>query len=270
MTLPRRGRYRFGPLAVSSRFPMGLVKASAKLKHYERVVAWPRLGRLDPRWLQLVGANRLGRQRQQYRQGPIDGDYYGLREWRPGDSRRWIHWRTTAKLGKLAVRQFEQMQDQDLALVLDLWQPEQPSEEHLMRIEIAVGFVATVIDDLSRRGTGRVTMGLAAKQPGCWSASVSPVFARQALERLALVDAATVNHLGDMLGKVVASVSPGTQTIVVSTRGNQSDAVSRAEMFAGRQRYQRVLGQITWLEVDTTRISNIFHWEEITRCYVAG
>ena len=148
VTLPQRGRYRFGPLRVSTRFPMGLVKATAKLKQFERVVVWPRLGQLTPHWLELLDSRRLGRQTAHCRQGPIDGDYYGLREWRTGDSKRWIHWRTTAKLGKLAVRQFEQQQNQDLALVLDLWQPDPPRDEDRGRVEIAVSFAATLVDEL--------------------------------------------------------------------------------------------------------------------------
>ena len=163
VTLPQRGRYLFGPLRVSTRFPMGLVRATTKLKQFDRVVVWPRLGRLTPYWLGLLDSRRLGRQTTHCKQGPIDGDYYGLREWRSGDSKRWIHWRTTAKLGKLAVRQFEQQQNQDLALVLDLWQPDLPRDEDRGRVEVAVSFAATLVDELARRGGSRVTIALAVR-----------------------------------------------------------------------------------------------------------
>ncbi len=78
----------------------------------------PRLGRLTQRWLQIVDSRLQGSHSEGRRQGLLEGDYYGLREWRPGDSQRWIHWRTSAKLGELAVRQFEQQRSRDLILVL--------------------------------------------------------------------------------------------------------------------------------------------------------
>jgi len=262
VTLPRRGRYRFGPLWVSTRFPMGLVKATAKLKLFERVVVWPRLGRLRPSWLKLLDSRRLGRHATHARQGPVDGDYFGLREWRPGDSKRWIHWRTSAKLGKLAVRQFEQQQNQDLALVLDLWLPSKPRDEDQRRVELAISFAATLADELTRRGSSRLTIALAARQRGHWSAIASPLFARQTLERLALVDAATENHLAEALSEVVAGNPSGAQVVVISTRNCQLASIGRSEPFVERHRHQRALGKVVWLDVATDEVRRVFEWDE--------
>lgn len=262
VTLPQRGRYRFGPLWVSTRFPMGLVKATAKLKLFERVIAWPRLGRLSPSWPDLLDSRRLGRHTAHARQGPVDGDYFGLREWRPGDSKRWIHWRTSAKLGKLAVRQFEQQQNQDLALVLDLWLPAKPRDEDQRRVEVAISFAATLADELTRRGGCQLTMALAARQRGYWSATASPQFARQTLERLALVDAATENHLAEALSEVVAGNPWGAQVAVISTRSDQLLTIGRSKPFLDRQRHQRALGNILWLDVGTDEVRRVFEWDE--------
>ncbi|NLF73097.1 MAG: DUF58 domain-containing protein [Candidatus Anammoximicrobium sp.] len=261
VTLPHRGRYRFGPLRVSTRFPMGLVKASAKLKRFERVVVWPRLGQLAPHWLELLDSRRLGRQTAHWRQGPIDGDYYGLREWRPGDSKRWIHWRTSAKVGKLAVRQFEQQQNRDLALVLDLWQPEAPRDEDRGRVEIAVSFAATLVDELAQRGGSRVTLALAARQCGVWSSGASALFAQQTLQRLALIDAASENRLAETLGELMAEIPLGTQVVVISTRGSQLDHIGRSDSFAGGHRRQRALGSVIWLDVRSEEVGRVFVWE---------
>lgn len=49
-----------------------------------------------------------------------DVSFHALRDYVPGDDRRNIHWRTTARTGRLMVRQFEETRRAHLLLVLDL------------------------------------------------------------------------------------------------------------------------------------------------------
>lgn len=260
-TVPRRGKYRFGPLRVSTRFPLGLVKASSRVKRFERLVVCPRLGRLTPDWLRELDSDRLGRHEMRRRHGPMDGDYYGLREWRPGDSKRWIHWRTTAKLGKLAVRQFEQQQNRDMALVLDLWEPDEPDDEDRARTELAVSLAATMVDQLARRGGSQLMVALAAKRHGWWSATAGAVFARKMTERLATVRAANDGRLEEVLGGVLANAPSGALVCVVSTRTTILDAVSKTEVFADKPRHQRALDRVVWLDVNDAQVSTVFQLE---------
>jgi uncharacterized protein (DUF58 family) len=50
---------------------------------------------------------------------PSDIAFHALREYVPGDDRRFIHWMTTARTGELMVRQFTDTRRAHLALVLD-------------------------------------------------------------------------------------------------------------------------------------------------------
>jgi len=261
ITLPRRGKYRFGPLQVSTRFPMGLVKATFRFKHFEKIVAFPKLGRLSPHWMRLLESKRYGRHQVHSRQGPTDGDYYGLREWRPGDSKRWIHWRTTAKLGKLAVRQFEQQQNRDMAIVLDLWQPAEPTDDDVGRVEFAVSFAGTVVDELARRGGSQLMIASAGASAGRWSAKATAVFARLTLERLAVARASNNSRLAEVLGHVLADVPIGTQVVVISTRPNTMDSVLDDSSFVDKPRHQRALERVTWLDVNDSRIWDVFKLE---------
>lgn len=49
-----------------------------------------------------------------------DVSFHALREYVPGDDRRAIHWRSTARIGKLMVRQFEETRRSHLLIILDL------------------------------------------------------------------------------------------------------------------------------------------------------
>ncbi|WP_067441343.1 DUF58 domain-containing protein [Nocardioides jensenii] len=47
-----------------------------------------------------------------------DVSFHALREYQPGDDRRAIHWRTTARVGRLMVRQFEETRRAHLLVIL--------------------------------------------------------------------------------------------------------------------------------------------------------
>ena len=49
-----------------------------------------------------------------------DISFHAVREYARGDARRHVHWKSTAKTGRLMVRQFEETRRSTLALVLDL------------------------------------------------------------------------------------------------------------------------------------------------------
>ena len=127
--LAQRGRYRLGPLRLSTRFPFGLFRYSMNCGTSATLTVLPRLGRLTQSWDALRHESFAGNDRREHRPG-IDGDFYGLRPWQRGDSRRWIHWRTSARAGGVMVRQFEQPHSRDAAIVLDLWRPSAPDATH--------------------------------------------------------------------------------------------------------------------------------------------
>lgn len=237
--LPQRGRYGFGPLRVSTRFPLGLVRHSLVLDQQDVLLVHPKLGRLSHDWAQVVHENPAGTQRMQ-RRGLLEADFYGLRDWRPGDSRRSIHWRTSARRGSLVVRQYEQRRSQDLALLVDLWQPPRPTEQQLENVEKAVSFAATVIADACRQSGRNLTLSLAADIAVHRAAPASPFFFREQMDLLALVAPHAEPHLPPTLGHALALVGRSTPTLLISTRPIQWEALRAAAAerdvdLAGRQ-----------------------------------
>jgi uncharacterized protein (DUF58 family) len=256
--LHRRGRYRFGPLKASTRFPLGFVQACVTISNFCELVVCPRMGRLTPSWSEAIEAERIGGHHWHRRHGVMEGDYYSVREWRDGDSRRWIHWRTTARLSRLAVRQFEQQGNRDVALILDLWQPSKATLEQQENVELAVSLAATVVADLCRR-RARLLMAVAGKDRSRWSApAASPLLQQEILEQLAVVEPAGEAALEDLVEEVLGELRPGAQAIVVSTRSADSaDVDSRGEPTGGRRR-QAALKDLAWIDVGRDDLSRFF------------
>lgn len=60
-----------------------------------------------------------------------DVSFHALREYQPGDDRRSIHWRTTARVGRLMVRQFEETRRAHLLVLLPTHPDDYPAETDL-------------------------------------------------------------------------------------------------------------------------------------------
>ena len=225
--LTRRGRYRFGPLRLVSRFPLGLVRHSRIVPDTSTLIVHPKLGKLTRNWAHIARENASGGQRMQ-RRGFLEGEFHGLRDWRPGDSRRWIHWRTSARRGSLVVRQFEQRRSEDLAILLDLWQPPDPSDQQRQNVESAISFAATVIAEACGQLGRQLVLSVAADQPLHHSGPASPMFFREQMDALSLVDAHSQAGLPRALTDSLAALAGSMSILVVSTRRIDWEALRAA------------------------------------------
>ncbi|MGO9110561.1 MAG: DUF58 domain-containing protein [Thermoguttaceae bacterium] len=215
--LVQRGRYRLGPMRLSTRFPFGLFRYSMDCGTSATLTVLPRLGRLTQSWNALRHESFAGNDRREHRPG-VDGDFYGLRPWQRGDSQRWIHWRTSARAGRVMVRQFEQPYSRDAAIVLDLWQPTTPDATSAENAELAVSFAATLAAELCRKGSSDVFLVAADPEPRVTGGPGSAALLQDLMERLALVDAQSRDRVPELLPMAVGQVEPGTEIVLVSTR----------------------------------------------------
>lgn len=71
-----------------------------------------------------------------------DVSFHALREYVPGDDRRNIHWLTTARTGRLMVRQFEETRRSHLLIVVSINQSDYASDEDLERAISVAGSLA--------------------------------------------------------------------------------------------------------------------------------
>ena len=202
------------------------------------------MGRLTQGWAARRREALAGADRRRQQPG-TEGDFYGVREWRSGDGRRLIHWRSSARAGKLVVRQFERPRSRDVAVVLDLWQPEPHSPEHAENVELAVSFAATVLADLCRKGGSNIYLGIGNGEPECVGGPASSATLQRLMEQLALVEAKIDTSLPALLVATLRQVAAGTEVVLVSTRRvDLSNATEFVEILSDpvlRNRARRIL-----------------------------
>ena len=114
-TPPRRGRFVFERLEVATRSPFGLFEKSRPLDAPGELIANPR--RVPARGQQ---AQPLGRQGEDPQRRAGSGlEVHGLREHRDGEDARRIHWRSSARAGRLIAVEREEERCQRVCVVLD-------------------------------------------------------------------------------------------------------------------------------------------------------
>ena len=187
MVLPNRGLYRFDELEITSRFPFGFLERSVVAGESQDLLVYPRLGKLSRRLFEFERENHPHQEGR--RPGPASNevDYHGLREFRDGDSPRWIHWATSARRGRLMVREFEARHNRDVAVLLDPWLPSNPEPRDRELLELAISFVATACVELCERHSLHFVLGIASNPPIVRHGQTSARLLRELLEQLALV-----------------------------------------------------------------------------------
>jgi uncharacterized protein (DUF58 family) len=255
VTIHRRGRYRFGPMLLSTRYPLGLIRGHVRIHQGAELVVVPRLGRLTQRWNEITEADMLGDERRHPRRGFAEGDYYGLRPWQTGDSQRWIHWRTTAKLNTPTVRQFERQQSHDLAIVLDPWLPDQPLEEEVGRLELAISLAATAVAEMCQRGGGSLTFAVAGSPAHVWTAPASPLLAEEILLALGCLRGSSSIEWQGVVDQVGPTLSGAEPLLAISSR---SETLWRSATTNAQEKSSTVDLPLKWIDAGSAELGELF------------
>ncbi len=114
----RRGRFRLGPTRVISSDPFGLFRLSRRIAGKGEIIVYPPSEMLPS--FRLPGAELSGGATSQTRTYSVTPNVATIRDYQPGDSLNRIHWRSTARQGRLMVKEFDLDPAADVYLVLDI------------------------------------------------------------------------------------------------------------------------------------------------------
>lgn len=138
---PRRGRIPLGPLTVERRDPFGLFRWARRQTSDDVLWVHPRI---HPMRALPVGVvlDYEGRTHENARLGTVT--FSALREYVPGDDPRQIHWRSTARLGTLVVREHIDTTEPTTTVVLDTRSEAFDPDSFEHAVEVAASVVRTV------------------------------------------------------------------------------------------------------------------------------
>jgi len=218
-----RGQPEFTDIIISSGFPFGLATKSLRFAQRRTALVYPEPAAIDPRVLNHAGVG-TGRDGSTRRVGDNTGDFYGIREYVPGDAMRSISWSATARVGDLVVRQNALPAPTRLWVRLFL-EGAADEEEAESTIALAAGVLKAATD----RG---YLVGLLCPEHGVHTLPVAGrVGLRNALARLAALDVERDKADGaadDAAPSTAATPEPKARELVVTVRPHASSGVSRA------------------------------------------
>ncbi len=219
ITLMQRGRYRFGPVYVGSRFPLGIVERGLVFDLPGEILIAPRLGRLTPRWQREHGLADELVHRPDTRAGIFEDEFHRIREYRPGDNPRMIHWRSSARQNELMVREFHQSRNQSLIVLLDLWLSDDPTPSEEDRVELAVSFAATICHAQMRQSRdANLFVASAGDRVLEWSGKTGAASQESLMKFFARLEAGPSPRVDRIVDSALNERGVGTRTVVISTR----------------------------------------------------
>ncbi len=142
----KRGLYEFGPAQIRAADPFGLLRFVRRFGTRTEVMVYPETFELHGFPLRGRGAEAGARDSFKRR-----GDEFSdLREYRHGDDRRHIHWKSVARTGELIVKEFAHEPPRRHVVVLDLSGGGMHAPE--VEVEDAVSAAGSVLRYLAREG----------------------------------------------------------------------------------------------------------------------
>jgi uncharacterized protein (DUF58 family) len=145
-TFPRRGLHHLDGFRLSTKFPFSLFRKSRDVDAPGEVLVYPALHPVRP---PMAPSRTMGEEAEP-RLGPR-GEFFGLREHKDGDDVRSVHWPSTARSGRLMVRELEEDAHRRATILVDNAMPELPSEAERAALERTISMAASLAADYLHR-----------------------------------------------------------------------------------------------------------------------
>lgn len=233
----RRGVFEGADVVVRSSAPFGFGTASRRFSVESPLI-------VHPRWVNLASFPLLeaaSAPNEEIHERPRRGagmEFFGIREYRSGDSLRHVHWRSTARAGRLLVREFEELLASRVGVFID-------------SSEVAGKGSRTTFEDSVSAAASIVLYALAAGHPAqlfCGgSKEVLHLFEpsrRDALDWLARLEDHGRSGLDDLVAKSIGEVQRRSTNVLIFPSTQQAVGQGRAAVAMLQERSTRVIAVV--------------------------
>lgn len=227
LCMSRRGLYRFGPMRISSRFPLGIGERGHVVEGESELLVHPAIGRLLPGWKRRERDLAESASRANARMGIFDDDFHSIREYRAGDSSRAIHWRSSARHGQMMVKEHQQHREAELIVMLDFFLTPQFTE---MLQETAVSLATTLCVEQTRQSSsGTYRLLIAGKELQSLEVVGAARFRDAALRALAICQPSAKAPLSEMLAAAAQGpISSNSRFVLITPRPDEAQILAEA------------------------------------------
>lgn len=220
---PSRGKYTIVPLIARSTYPFGLIGRSLELLPADEIISLPKPARVDVErmrdWMYRAWMGVDDQRRKLRRVVERAAEVHGLRDYRPGDSPRKIHWKATARRNRLTVREYEDAAPPRLLLVVDAWLPPRPSKADRARLEATISLAAGVCRAWRREAGARLALVLMGKMSVALDGQPGPGLTERMLSVLAVEDGGPASDVAGTLGQL-SRVALNAPVLLVTSRNS--------------------------------------------------
>ncbi|MFO1004172.1 MAG: DUF58 domain-containing protein [Planctomycetaceae bacterium] len=257
LCINRRGLYRFGPMRISSRFPLGIGERGHVVEGESDLLVHPAIGRLLPGWKRRERDLAESVSRANARMGIFDDDFHSIREYRAGDSSRAIHWRSSARHGQMMVKEHQQHREAELIVMLDFFQTTDFPE---VLQETAVSLAATLCVEQTRQSSaGTYRLLIAGKEQHSLEVVGAARFRDAALKALAICQPSAKAALSEILTTVAQGpISSNSRCVLITPR----PAIARSlceEMAKASVRHEtQIMQRLLILECRKETLDDVF------------
>jgi uncharacterized protein (DUF58 family) len=211
----KRGVYQTGPLRVSVSDPFGIFQRTSTSQATGEVVVYPRPVLLSDLEVSdnVSDPAQVGGERSQASESGME--FYGIRDYQPGDELRRIHWPATAHHNRLTVIEFERGASRSLTVVLDAIAGSEFGVGVDTTLEVGIRAAASLIH-WALGHHGAASLALASAAGPIWLELDRLDQEYQALEHLARLKADGVMPISQVLEWAGARILTGGSICVVT------------------------------------------------------
>lgn len=223
-----RGVYTFGPAGLTSGDVFGFGQRSETVKHTDRLVVYPKVVPVTNMELLYERPSGELKALRKVIEDPLR--MATVREYIPGDSMRFIHWKNTARLNQLQTKVFDPSASEVLAIFVDLQTAPNPYSFVSEYLELIITAAASIsVDSLARRQAVGLYVNGGPSEAGHWTVvppGRSAGQGMQILEALSPLTGFRLLSLPQLLARSMPSLPYGSTALVITARATEESFVS--------------------------------------------